>query len=166
MSTVAEFLDKLTAPGELYEKLEDKAVRCTPAHTAAWCGRGGAASARCASTGVGCCMCPGAMWRGCRPTRSRKSPSTTCYPGEDGADLWHAGLRFSLRFLSELAVISGFARPGGERVRQLHPPDHARADGAGGAAHGRESDRLVVQRAADHLGVGGGDLQAWRCRQG
>ena len=29
MSTVAEILDKLTAPGELYEKLEDQAVRCT-----------------------------------------------------------------------------------------------------------------------------------------
>ena len=69
--------------------------------------------------------------------------------------LRHAGVRFPLRLLPELAHVTGAARPrSGVADRRHFPRD---ADPPWPPAR-RTRRGFVVQRAADHVGVGDGDL--------
>ena len=61
MANLADILDRLTVEGELYEKLEDNALRCFACAHRCLIRQENAASARCASTGMASCMCPGGM---------------------------------------------------------------------------------------------------------
>ena len=117
MTTVADFLDKLTAAGELYEKLEDNAVRCYAcAHR---ClvreGRRGICKVRFNRGGV--LYVPWGYVAALQVDPIEKKPFYHLLPGEAALTFGMLGLRFSLRFLPELVVFAGLARPGGRRFR-------------------------------------------------
>ncbi len=73
-----------------------------------------------------------------------------------GLQLWHAWLRSPLRLLSELGHVASLARS----VSRLTPTDgDSRGPRCRCAGARRAGARLDLQRAADHRGVGRGDLQ-------
>jgi len=112
-------------------------------------------SARFDSTAAARCTSRGATSAACSAIRSRRSRSSTPVQARSHT-AWHAWLRSPLQLLSELGHVASPARS----VSRLTPTDRdSRGPRCGCAGARRAGARLDLQRAADHRGVGRGDLQ-------
>jgi len=125
MSTVAEFLDKLTAPGELYERLEDQAVRCTAcAHR---ClvreGRRGICKVRFNRGGV--MYVPWGYVAGLQADPIEKKPFYHLYPGEVALTFGMLGCDFHCDFcqnwLSSQVLRDPAANESASYIRRITP---------------------------------------------
>ena len=160
MAELSDILDRMTAPGELVETLPDGAVRCFAcAHR---ClihpGRRGICQVRFNQEGE--LRVP---WGYVARAAGRPDRKKTLLPRparQRRADLRHAGLRFPLRLLPELAHLAGPARPGLRRAASSTSSRSAPSRLVRYALQQRLlDDGLLLQRAADHLRMGGRDLQ-------
>ena len=128
-----------------------------PAAIAARCRTARSACARCASTTAGACSCRGATSAACSAIRSRRSRSSTRYPGALaysfgmlGCDL-HCGYCQNWVTSQALRDPAAVAPPLDAHRRRRSSRDALRQRRA---RHGQH-----LQRAADHQRVGGGGLQ-------
>ena len=117
MTVLAEVLDDLTAPGELYEKLPGTRVRCFACGHRCLIRRGRRGICQVRFNQGGELRVPWGYVAALQVDPIEKKPFFHFLPGADVADLWHAGLRFPLRLLPELVHFPGAARPGLGRCR-------------------------------------------------
>ncbi len=165
METVGGILDQLTVEGELYEKLADGAVRCFACGHRCLIreGRRGICQVRFNEGGV--LYVPWGYVAALQVDPIEKKPFFHVLPGADALTFGMLGCDFHCDYCQNHLTSQAMRDPASDVALAWcgvsRPSSSSSTPGA--AAPG---DRLILQRAADHLGVGGEHFPAGAARKG
>ena len=159
MKTMEEILDEMTVENmELSESLPDNAVRCVACGHRCLIREGRRGICQVRYNRAARCTCPWGYVAGLQADPIEKKPFYHVLPGSDALTFGMLGCDFHCAFCQNWVSSQALRDPA--RMVSRTPPRITRADRGGSAACRCARVGVIVQRAADHLRVGRGHLQA------